>query len=480
MLTQEQVLEKIDKGESFERDQIGLVDFTGQSFRKHVNFSDAIFTSSANFENVKFEKGVSFCNVVFKHGVGFVNAKFRGETDFDYTEYENNATFKNAEFLKKVSFVESKFNNQVTFWKAEFKGKVDFEKAEFKYGFSFLQAKSINDVSFKNAKFKGWTYFNFAEFQKEADFGNVEFDSEVKFFASKFLGDVDFTDTKFNKNVYFILTSFNKNVIFYGSVFNVLADFDRTKFNEVDFRNTYFGGLTRFTGKRIKREHNEIKEKWIIKQDQLIFPRDQKVDLRDVTFGEPERVVFRTVDMSRCLLLNTDLTKVEFADVQWGKYKNRSIIYDEMYQDEHEEKNYALIEKVYSQLKKNLEDSRNYAEVGDFHYGEMEMRRKRHWGIFKHISFTSFYKYFSGYGEKYWWAIGVLAFFILLFTFIYWCMGLDIINAFIHTLQVAFLQSNLKDKLVSNWGILVEFLERLIIIIQVTLVVLTFRRKFRR
>jgi hypothetical protein len=59
-------------------------------------------------------------------------------------------------------------------------------------------------------------------------------------------------------------------------------------------------------------------------------------------------------------------------------------------------------------------------------------------------------------------------------------MGLEFMNAFIHTLQVALLQSNLKVELVSYWGTLVEILERLIIIIQVTLVVLAFRRKFRR
>jgi uncharacterized protein YjbI with pentapeptide repeats len=198
----------------------------------------------------------------------------------------------------------------------------------------------------------------------------VKFKSGVGFTRVQFKDYTDFTYTEFNKDANFVLTNFMKRVFFWSSFFKEQADFDRTKFNNVIFRNTYFGGLTRFIGKRKKSKSSE--------RESLVFSKDYITDMRDVTFGQPEKVVFRSVYLGKCLFLNTNLTKIEIADVQWGKSNNRGIIYDEEYKDTEEGKNYALIEKVYSQLKKNLEDSRNYIYAGDFHYGEMDMKRKRH------------------------------------------------------------------------------------------------------
>lgn len=433
MLTKEQVLEKIEKGESFKGVEIGDIDFSRHVFEKIVEFGGAIFKREVNFEKAEFKELVSFTSAEFEDKVFFRNVKAKKQILFGVTRFHNEVGFENANFYSDVLFVGAYFLN----------------KANFKF------SKFENAVSFLTVTFKG-----------DAIFQNVQFHDEVTFNNTIFINKTDYSNSIFKGQTIFIYTKFEK---------------------DVDFSNVYFNSITRFIGhreKKIKLEKMVVNSKFdefkSIKETCLVFSENDNTDLRGVTFGQPEKVVFRTIDMSRCLLLNTNLSKVELADVQWSKYKNRSVIYDEIYEDEKEEKNYALIEKVYSQLKKNLEESRNYVYAGDFHYGEMEMRRKRHWGIFKHISFTSFYKYFSGYGEKYWWAIGVLAFFILLFTFIYMCMGLDIMNAFIHTLQVALLQSNLKVKLVSDWGTLVEILERLMIIIQATLVVLAFRRKFRR
>ena len=42
---------------------------------------------------------------------------------------------------------------------------------------------------------------------------------------------------------------------------------------------------------------------------------------------------------------------------------------------EEEQSNYTLVAELYQQLKKNYDDKRDYWTAGDFHYGEMEMKR---------------------------------------------------------------------------------------------------------
>src|ERR1019366_293245 len=44
--------------------------------------------------------------------------------------------------------------------------------------------------------------------------------------------------------------------------------------------------------------------------------------------------------------------------------------------DNHDERNYGLIAELYQQLKKNYDDRKDYWTAGDFHYGELEMKRK--------------------------------------------------------------------------------------------------------
>src|SRR3990172_8346987 len=55
----------------------------------------------------------------------------------------------------------------------------------------------------------------------------------------------------------------------------------------------------------------------------------------------------------------------------------------------------------------------------------MEMRRLSHRGVFKCVSLTAFYKYLSGYGEKYWRAFFWLGIFLVLFAANYLLTGIE-------------------------------------------------------
>jgi len=244
-----------------------------------------------------------------------------------------------------------------------------------------------------------------------------------------------------------------------------------------------------------------------------LFSKTFQTHFISVEFQKPEDVLFRMVNLSKCFLVNTDLSKVELTGVEWytkkGLFFTRKAVYDEVSGEK--DKNYQLIEKLYRQLKKNFEGRGSYGEAGDFHYGEMEMRRLSHRWFFRYLSLTSLYKILSGYGEKYWLALFWLFLFLLFFSLAYLVIGMklqtakvvemriiqyspalsfhifldhnfwwDYYQSLIHSLEIATFQRDKAFVPISTTGRLFEILETILIPIQVALSVLAVRRRFRR
>jgi hypothetical protein len=91
-----------------------------------------------------------------------------------------------------------------------------------------------------------------------------------------------------------------------------------------------------------------------------------------------------------------------------------------------DERNYRLIGELYHELKKNHDDRHDYWTAGDFHWGEMEMKRRHsphrkkllRW-LHQNLGLCAWYKYASEYGESYdrplLWLVGILLLFMFLF-----------------------------------------------------------------
>jgi hypothetical protein len=97
--------------------------------------------------------------------------------------------------------------------------------------------------------------------------------------------------------------------------------------------------------------------------------------------------------------------------------------------DGHGEPDYALVEQLYRRLKDNYEKQRDPITAGDFHYGEMRMRRfsrpHKNWFVTllkRNVSFLALYEWISGYGEAYLrplaWIAGVVLISALLFALV--------------------------------------------------------------
>ena len=119
-----------------------------------------------------------------------------------------------------------------------------------------------------------------------------------------------------------------------------------------------------------------------------------------------------------------------------------------LWKDISDERDCGLIAALYQQLKKNYDERKDYWTAGDFHYGEMEMKRlatkpasrifrliigkalgeermsraRRWWH--RHVSLVALYKYASQYGESYARPALWLGATLLLFALLYPAIGL--------------------------------------------------------
>jgi uncharacterized protein YjbI with pentapeptide repeats len=277
--------------------------------------------------------------------------------------------FNRAVFLGMADFTGATFDEEAIFSQAVFKQQANFPGCTFKGHAMFAWAVFTQGASFVQAKF-----------MQEGRFHSATFARAVDFSAARFSGDAYFTYAKFMHNVYFNLVRFTspanpegntnkkdptKNFPFIPTTFERKADFRHVTFSErAEFRQTRF------------REDGAL-------EASPVFGLAR--------FDKPKLVVFHGTYLGRALFHNCDVSEFLFAKVRWRRRDNgKRAVFDE---DErlkldqeatitllpeagsHDSRNYGLVAELYQQLKKNYDDRRDYWTAGDFHYGEMEMKR---------------------------------------------------------------------------------------------------------
>ena len=223
----------------------------------------------------------------------------------------------------------------------------------------------------------------------------------------------------------------------------------------------------------------------------------------------------------------TDIEEFTFRNITWEKpkegYMTRKVLRDESLFDTYHprkfkndeerkeaEKNYfRQVEVLYRQLKRNYEEMRAYPAAGDFHFGELEMRRKQVPLWRQLTSLILPYKWLSGYGEKWGRALASFGIAVLLFSFcnLSWIQpkplpnpvanrvqqtqwanqnyGVRYLDSALFTFKVMTLQRNLdfvvtQDPIWGRVGKLFLILEFLIGPTLIALMLLAIRRQFRR
>jgi uncharacterized protein YjbI with pentapeptide repeats len=246
---------------------------------------------------------------------------FSSESDLSYS-FEQVVNFTGASFCSKAKFQEAQFLQKVDFTDAHFLGVVDFREAIFSEHVSFVSARFSGIVNFSFASFKDGARFGCAVPSGAPNWDSYSFEKDVFFSGARFSGDIEFLGN--------------------------------------DTQNWKIGGGVR--------EPQFWKDKMF--GGQAIF--------HAVRISHGARIVFDSVDLSRASFQLTDVTSFEFKSVTWHKLRARFGLSDEIPNGDYGPRGFP-IEKVaenYRQLVLNYETTRNYDLAEDFHYGEMEMRRR--------------------------------------------------------------------------------------------------------
>lgn len=469
--------------------------FSNTNMGPKVSFVSAIFGPSSDFRRTKLGRKPNFRGATFGDDTIFLRADFGDVANFDAAYFGN-----------RILFGEARFSQRARFESARFGEDANFAGVDFGSGTSFRGARFKKNASFQSAYFQTRSSFNGTHFENGVNFLDARFEPEVSFEKATFGGDVNFLNVAFGDKMSFQEAQFTSNkhtVTFNRSTFGDGISFSDTKFaGKVLFVRGTFKGAATFSGKH-KREWGEITKE----ERNTVF--NGEADFRWVILEAPEKVIFQQASLKQARFLETRLDKIQFVDVEWDKRKDgRRCLYDER---EAKEDEYELVAQLYRQLKKNYEDQKDYPGAGDFHYGEMEMTLKkckqavRKWLKSEQIEVTSeefkegrrklfdffllrAYKALSGYGEKpgraLLWAIAILFIPAIGFSF----FGVEFGNPQA-TLQssidyfgksLGYITFRIHDMPFHPLAKVAVLIQAILGPIQLALVALALRRKFRR
>ena len=300
------------------------------------------------------------------------------------------------------------------------KGTADFSLVVFPEA-SFVGREFIPKCIFHEARFTQKANFRGATFTQVANFIETRFTQEADFRGATFTQVANFIEARFTQEADFIEATFTQEADFGRATFKDLATFSYARFlGQAEFRKTEFP----------KQEGKDD-------TPGAVFTRAR--------FEKPEEVTFYQTDLSRALFHNCDVSKFAFSNVTWRKRANsKNMVFDEVVNLENEEaaalrppenspddRNFSRVAELYQQLKKNYDDRRDYWTAGDFHYGEMELKRQSSrspYSVFRRLhrslGLVAWYRRASEYGESYVWPLAWPAFVLLIFTLLFPVAGL--------------------------------------------------------
>ncbi|MFZ0911703.1 MAG: pentapeptide repeat-containing protein [Candidatus Korobacteraceae bacterium] len=339
----------------------------------------------------------------------------------------------------------------------EFKARCWFDHAQFTQKANFEEAAFTQDAIFSHATFGQNAIFDRATFVQSAYFYGVTFTEKAHFCRARFMQDANFEEATFTQEACFLLAEFTQKANFKKATFAEVVHFIQAQFSaSAAFRETIFRGDKKRLEARLKELGLKLEPETDDTLPGPVFSLAQ--------FFHPEAIVFYKTYLGQALFHNCDISRVTFSSVEWRRRKpgGKRMVFEEVVglgypltrdlevqqdneddkknavdsdaaehlkagKNDHDERDYGLIAELYQQLKKNYDDRKDYWTAGDFHYGEMEMKRRhsssrRGWVRWLHENFglAAWYRRFSAYGESYlrpflWWLIVFFLFALLLY-----------------------------------------------------------------
>jgi len=383
----------------------GVADFTGFVFPRAA-YQERKFAARCIFVEATFTQDAYFVGATFAQIAYFSEAKFTQDADFGEAKFTHHAFFDRATFTQGANFVGATFTQVAAFSEGTFVQAATFFGTAFTQGAYFAGAKFTQDAYFRGATFTEGAYFDGATFTQSADFIEAKFMRYADFSGATFAGSAYFSHAVFTGTARFALLAKGEGKAAKLCEFKDRVVFQDARFQDyVDFRGPVFGESGSSTARPV---------------------------FSLARFEKPERVTFYKTWLGQTLFVNCDVSKLSFSDVEWGRDRERVKLYEETValkgevaealrppERSRNEPDYRLIAETYHQLKNNYDSKGDPWTANDFHYGEMEMRRRL--SRWPRVGLTALYKYASQYGlsmaRPLRWLAGVLLLFTLLYPF---------------------------------------------------------------
>jgi hypothetical protein len=437
-------------------------DFRDTQFSNVVTFWDAHISGVAFFENVTFSSVAEFWSVRFLGDARFGNAKFSNDVYFPRAQFSRDAVFDNVDFCSRVYFQNVQFAGNASFWHTRFSTTAYFKEARFSGEAYFSDAQFFDEAIFLDAKFSDTADFSRAKFSGKTDFKNTRFEFVPLFESTFFERPPDFRKIEFAGDFFFGLKVTDKDVFLYctfsdnesfweafetyfnatkkefeiGDEYrreNVILDCKRFVIPEadehfkrvfpfpVDFSGAYFNGNSDFgdatfnddadfSGAIANGEINFLEAEFQSSADfrGLEVEELAYVLLNFTFFQQPTRVFIGDGDLSRWSFTGTNIEEVNFFRPKWpvrkGRGKRKKVYDEDLAEEPRSNVNWEEAGEVYRRLRLNYESKLAYRDAGDFHYGQLECRRKNKdkKGFFAWCDrrLIGAYKFFCGYGES--------------------------------------------------------------------------------
>lgn len=197
------------------------------------------------------------------------------------------------------------------------------------------------------------------------------------------------------------------------------------------------------------------------------------------------KVTFANVNLERCRLVGNSIAQMEFTNVQWPTRFSRSILYDEISMRRRVRIPIGNLKEAYQALKQTYQWMGDHARAGDFHYGEMEMRRRQDGWRRRFLSPEFLYWALSGYGTGYIRASLWLLFLAVGPAGVYWwsssvAFSSDFLKALYFSIQVATLQRPPTPHGLSAGGQWLQLAQTILGPVQIALFALALRMRLKR
>lgn len=195
---------------------------------------------------------------------------------------------------------------------------------------------------------------------------------------------------------------------------------------------------------------------------------------------------FTNVDLSECLLLGNSFPRFDISNISWARRFGRSVLFDEIKLRASGE--FSTLESLRGAnqwLKQEYYRLGDHVRSGDFHYAEMEAKRREYGWPWRVASWAGLYWLVSGYGTDPWRALGVLFVLILASAAGYWAMRPGPFDgsfpeALLFSVRVTLLQRPEIPDAFTFWGRLLHTAEGVLGPLQLALFGLALRMRLRR